>query len=56
LKVLLENLLRHEDGNTVKKEDIQAIADWLGPKTSTHEIILQAFQLLWIWPLCATLW
>jgi len=24
LKVLLENLLRHEDGNTVKKEDIQA--------------------------------
>ena len=26
LKVLLENLLRHEDGNTVKKEDILAIA------------------------------
>jgi len=33
LKVLLENLLRHEDGKTVKKEDIQAITDWLGPKT-----------------------
>ena len=26
LKVLLENLLRHEDGNTVKKEDIQALS------------------------------
>jgi aconitate hydratase len=29
LKVLLENLLRNEDGRTVKKEDIQAIADWV---------------------------
>ena len=28
LKVLLENLLRHEDGNTVKKEDIEAIAQF----------------------------
>ena len=38
LKVLLENLLRHEDGKTVFKADIQAIADWLKTKTSTHEI------------------
>jgi aconitate hydratase len=29
LKVLLENLLRHEDGRTVTKEDIEGIADWL---------------------------
>ena len=29
LKVLLENLLRHEDGRTVTKADIQGIADWL---------------------------
>jgi len=28
LKVLLENLLRHEDGKTVKKEDIVAIASY----------------------------
>ena len=29
LKVLLENLLRHEDGRTVMKADILAIANWL---------------------------
>jgi aconitate hydratase len=29
MKVLLENLLRFEDGRTVKKEDIEAIAAWI---------------------------
>ncbi len=29
MKVLLENLLRHEDGRTVTKSDIQAMAEWL---------------------------
>jgi aconitate hydratase len=29
MKVLLENLLRFEDGRTVKKADVQAIVDWL---------------------------
>ena len=29
MKVLLENLLRSEDGRTVTKADIQAMADWL---------------------------
>ena len=29
LKVLLENLLRHEDGRTVTKADIEGIAAWL---------------------------
>jgi aconitate hydratase len=29
LKVLLENLLRHEDGRTVTREDIQFMAEWL---------------------------
>jgi len=28
LRVLLENLLRHEDGTTVTKEDIEAVAAW----------------------------
>ena len=28
LKVLLENLLRYEDGVTVSTEDVQALADW----------------------------
>ena len=38
LKVLLENLLRNEDGRTVTKEDIQAFAHWLKTKTSDREI------------------
>jgi len=29
LRVLMENLLRHEDGTTVRKSDIEAFADWL---------------------------
>ena len=29
LKVLLENLLRHEDGRSVTKADIAGIAKWL---------------------------
>ena len=29
LRVLLENLVRHEDGTTVKKGDIAAFSDWL---------------------------
>ncbi len=32
MKVLLENLLRYEDGRTVTKADIQAVADWLNNK------------------------
>ena len=28
MKVLLENLLRYEDGVTVSTEDVQAIVDW----------------------------
>ena len=46
LKVLLENLLRHEDGKTVFKADIQAIADWLKTKTSTHEIAYRPARVL----------
>ena len=38
LKVLLENLLRFEDGKTVTKADIEAMAQWLTTKSSTHEI------------------
>ena len=34
MRVLLENLLRHEDGNTVTKEDIQAVVAWQKTRTS----------------------
>ena len=32
MKVLLENLLRFEDGRSVTKEDIKAVAAWLNNK------------------------
>src|SRR3984885_5773122 len=39
MKVVLENLLRNEDGRTVKKEDIEAVAAWLQNRGKTeHEI------------------
>ncbi|WP_422371880.1 aconitate hydratase AcnA [Hoeflea sp.] len=36
MKVLLENLLRNEDGRTVKKDDIQAVVSWLTNKGKTE--------------------
>ncbi|MGI9350522.1 MAG: aconitate hydratase AcnA [Rhizobiaceae bacterium] len=36
LKVLLENLLRFEDGRSVTKEDIEAVAAWLNTKGSAE--------------------
>lgn len=38
LKVLLENLLRHENGTTVVWDDIKAVNDWTATKTSEREI------------------
>src|SRR5829696_858642 len=46
LKVLLENLLRNEDGRTVTKEDIQAFATWLKNKTSDREIAFRPARVL----------
>ncbi|MGJ3251401.1 MAG: aconitate hydratase AcnA [Elainellaceae cyanobacterium] len=46
LKVLLENLLRHEDGRTVTADDVRAIADWLTHQTSTREIAYRPARVL----------
>ncbi len=46
MKVLLENLLRHEDGRTVTKNDIKAMADWLKKKTSDREIAFRPARIL----------
>ncbi len=46
LKVLLENLLRFEDNDTVKKEDIQAFVDWLKNKSSKKEIAYRPARVL----------
>ena len=46
MKVLLENLLRHEDGRTITKQDIQAVAQWLKTKTSDREIAFRPARVL----------
>jgi len=46
LKVLLENLLRFEDGRTVKADDIRAMAAWLGTRKSTHEVAFRPGRVL----------
>src|ERR1700688_2797917 len=46
LKVLLENLLRNEDGRSVSKQDIQAVALWLKSKTSEREISFRPARVL----------
>ncbi|WP_102868919.1 aconitate hydratase AcnA [Pseudovibrio exalbescens] len=46
LKVVLENLLRFEDGRTVTKEDIQAVAQWLVNRKSSHEISYRPARVL----------
>lgn len=46
LKVLLENLLRYEDGRSVTTEDVQAIADWLKSQSSTKEIAYRPARVL----------
>ena len=46
MKVLLENLLRNEDGRSVTKEDIQGVAQWLKTKTSEREIPFRPARVL----------
>ncbi|MDF1600609.1 aconitate hydratase AcnA [Mesorhizobium sp. YIM 152430] len=47
MKVLLENLLRNEDGRTVTKESIQAVAGWLDDKgTAGVEIAYRPARVL----------
>lgn len=46
LKVLLENLLRYEDGLIVKKDQIDAIKSWLKTKKSEKEIAYRPARVL----------
>ncbi|WP_131780893.1 aconitate hydratase AcnA [Legionella gresilensis] len=46
LKVLLENLLRFEDNNTVTTDDIKALAHWIHTKASQHEIAYRPARVL----------
>ena len=46
LKVLLENLLRHEDGRSVTADDIRAMAEWLKERKSDREIAFRPARVL----------
>ena len=46
LKILLENLLRHEDGVTVTPADIAAFGEWLATRSSTREIAFSPGRVL----------
>ncbi len=46
LKVLFENMLRNEDGDTVKKTDIEAFAAWMKAAQVKHEIAYRPARVL----------
>jgi aconitate hydratase A / 2-methylisocitrate dehydratase len=46
LKILLENLLRFEDGRSVKREDIEALARWDPKAVPTKEIAFRPARVL----------
>ncbi|MEC8476410.1 MAG: aconitate hydratase AcnA [Pseudomonadota bacterium] len=46
MKVLLENLLRHEDGETVTADDIIAIKKWMSRRKSNREIAYRPARVL----------
>ena len=46
LKVLLENLLRHEDGQSVTADDIRATVEWLAERKSSREIAYRPARVL----------
>ncbi|MBX3561045.1 MAG: aconitate hydratase AcnA [Sphingomonas sp.] len=46
MKVLLENLLRFEDGDTVTVEDVQALVDWQKERRSDREIQYRPARVL----------
>src|SRR5215467_8046092 len=46
LRILLENLLRNEDGRNVKADDIRALASWNGKTKSEKEIAFTPSRVL----------
>ncbi|HXF52036.1 MAG TPA: aconitate hydratase AcnA [Dehalococcoidia bacterium] len=46
LKVLLENLLRREDGRTVTEDDVRALATWTPGETPEREIAFMPARVL----------
>jgi aconitate hydratase len=46
IKILLENLLRHEDGENVTRNDIEAILNWDPKKEPAHEIAFMPARVI----------
>jgi aconitate hydratase len=46
LKVLLENLLRNEDGRAVRAEDVEALATWVATEEPSREIAYTPARVL----------
>ena len=46
LKILLENLIRFEDGSTVHREDIEALANWAADPPAAREIAYRPARVL----------
>src|SRR5688572_23561019 len=46
MKVLLENLLRFEDGKTVTRDDLQCMVDWLKERSINREIQYRPARVL----------
>jgi hypothetical protein len=46
LRILLENLLRYEDGKTVSRADIAAVASWNPAKREDYEVQLRPARVL----------
>ena len=46
LKILLESLLRHEDGSTTNNRQIESLSNWLKDKKSTTEIAFRPTRVL----------
>ncbi len=46
LKILLENLLRHEDGETVTEKNVKAVTKWLEKQSSDEEIAFRPVRVL----------
>src|SRR5215475_10285273 len=46
MKVVLENLLRNEDGRSVTRDDILAVGKWLKKRQLEHEIAFRPARVL----------
>jgi len=46
IRVLLENVLRHEDGKTVTREDVEAVANWDAKAKPSQEIAYSPARVL----------